>query len=377
MDIGTSTLKLVELANEGGRPKLLTYGYMEQANDVIRSDSDEAKGRMIKSLKVLVEKSHAQSRDVIAALPSYTVFSSIIHLPVISKREELASAVQWEAKKFVPMPIEDMILDWKVLNNKPASPPAEIKITEQPVAVPSADPMASQPPLPTPAKPATDSENKENGATQRILITAAPKNLVDRYIALFKAAGLHLLSLETESLALERALVGKDPSPILIMDFGASATTLLVVANAVPIINRSIDVGGANMTGGIAESLGISVDRAEQLKRDVGVKVEGGADDMVYPAKLEAMVNALLNEVRYVLNLYHNQSDVPIEKIILTGGSAFLANLPELLTQRFNIKTFIGDPWARVIAPADLTEVLKEIGPSMSISIGLAMREIL
>lgn len=356
IDIGTSTLKLVELSNQSGRPKLMTYGYLEQTNDIIRSDTPEAKKKIVESLNLLMSKSQTGSKKVVAALPSYTVFTSIINLPLIEKREELASAVRWEAKKFVPMPIEEMILDWKILGDKSSTSP-----------VPSTTPEDQSEVVPPPLK----------DRTMRIMITAAPKNLVDRYVEIFKSAGLSLVSLETEALALERSLVGKDPSPILIMDIGASATTILVVLNSVPLINRSIDVGGAQMTRAIAEGLGISLDRAEQFKRDFGVNAGSAAPETVYPAKLETLVNAMMNEVRYVLNLYQNQSDQKIEKMILTGGSAFLANLPELISKRFGYKSFIGDPWARVISDPELTEVLKEVGPAMSVAVGLAMREIM
>lgn len=371
-DIGTASLKVVELQNDHGRPKLLTYGYMDEGNDIIRSDTEDAKNKIIKAIKLLTEKSRTVSSKVIAALPSYTVFTSIIHLPMMNKREELASAVRWEAKKFVPMPIEEMVLDWKILSDStekksPQKIAASSEVSESSPNSNENDQEVEQ----------TSVYKDENGSPlQRIMITAAPKNLVDRYVEIFKTAGFSLMSLETESLALERSLVGRDRNPILIIDIGASATTILVVEKSVPLINRSIDVGGANMTSAIAESLGMNLERAEQLKRDIGIKTPESGGDIVYPAKLEAMVNALMNEVQYVLNLYQHQSDEKIEKIILTGGSSFLPNLSEALTQRFGIKAYIGDPWARVITPEELKDVLKEIGPSLSISVGLAMHEI-
>jgi type IV pilus assembly protein PilM len=209
----------------------------------------------------------------------------------------------------------------------------------------------------------------------KILLTAAPADLVNHYIEIFKLAGFNLLSLETESFALERSLVGHDRSPILMVDIGATTTNIAVVMSSVPIINRSIDLGGHAITKTIATSLNVDVDRAEQFKRDFGL-LPGGSSGNQIPKRIEFMVASVINEIRYVLNLYHNQSNNQIEKIILTGGSAWLPNLPQYLSQVLNIKVIIGDPWARIIYPLELKPVLSEIGPRLSVAIGLAMREI-
>jgi type IV pilus assembly protein PilM len=148
------------------------------------------------------------------------------------------------------------------------------------------------------------------------------------------------------------------------------------VVSSVPVINRSIDLGGQTITKTIASSLNVDVDRAEQFKRDFGL-IPSGATGNQIPKRIEFMVSSVVNEIRYVLNLYHNQSNVQIEKIILSGGSAWLPNLPQYLSQVLNIKVIIGDPWSRIIYPVELKPVLAEIGPRLSVCVGLAMREII
>ena len=114
VDIGSSGIKLVELGDDKGRARLVTYGYTERSADIVRVDSKENREMVIELLKLLLKKSQVTSKKVVGALPSYAVFSSIIDLPAMPHKE-LAEAVQWEAKKFVPMPIEEMILDWREL----------------------------------------------------------------------------------------------------------------------------------------------------------------------------------------------------------------------------------------------------------------------
>lgn len=362
IDIGSSSIKIVELKNEKGRPKLVTYGYADQASGILKSETKESKESIVKAIQLVREKSRTKSNRVVAALPSYTVFSSIIALPEMPKKE-LEEAVQWEAKKFVPMPIEEMILDWKILENLDEFGRASIASQDNPHT----------------GNGQSEAKVTTQGQKQlKILITAAPKKLVSKYVEIFKMAQLQLVSLETESFALERALVGNDKSPILLIDIGATATNIVVVVASVPLINRSIDLGGKTITQSLAGSLNIDQNRAEQFKRDFGLaagQAQGGPQQI--PQRIEFMVNSVINEVKYVIDLYQSQTQKPLEKVILAGGSAWLPNLSDYLAQALQLKVFIGDPWSRVIYPTDLKPVLREIGPSLAVSVGLAMREII
>jgi len=291
-------------------------------------------------------------------------------------KKELVAAVQWEAKKFVPMPIEEMILDWKILEDGKLS----TKFAANNTVAPNGEQSPVIPSSSAPEQQALDQKQStihEKGKKfLKILLTAAPKDLVSRYLEIFKLAKLNLVSLETESFALERALIGNDPSPIMLVDIGAVATTISVVVDSVPLINRSIDIGGNTITKAIANSLNIDTDRAEQFKRDFGLTQQaGGASDQI-PKRIEFMVSSIISEVKYVLNLYQSQGEGNIEKIVLAGGSAWLPNITQYLTQVLNKKVFIGDPWARVMYPLEMKPVLQSIGPRLAVATGLAMREI-
>ncbi len=346
IDIGTSSIKAVEISNTGGRPKLETFGYVERSFDIIKSDNPQNQIALATLLKQMLKQTRVSTQKVVAALPSFAVFTSIISLPAMSEKDLLA-AIRWEAKKFVPMPLEDMILDWRILKNQGLS---------------SKDAAASV------------NAKKGKGRDLKILLTAAPKTLVKRYLAVCKAADLQLVSLETEAFALERSLIGNDPSPVLLIDIGANATDMSVIASGIPILNRSIDVGGDALTRAIMNSLSVDHARAEQFKRDFGM-AHTTANDQI-PRTLEFVVGSIINEVKYCLNLYQSQEPKPVEKIVLAGGSAFLASLPEYLARVLGIKVMIGDPWARIVYPAEMQPMLQEIAPRFAVAIGLAMREI-
>lgn len=369
IDIGNSALKAVELENVKGRPKLVTYGYLEQANEILTSNSKDARDKIIEGLARIQKEARISSKNVVAALPSYTVFTSIIHLPEMPKKE-LVAAVQWEAKKFVPMPLEEMILDWKILEDTKIGSEFSANAGEQ-----SPQQLATEQAQASGENTGSKIQTKTK-KNLKILLTAAPKDLVSRYLEIFKEAKLNLVSLETESFALERSLIGNDKSPIMLIDIGAVATTISIVVESVPLINRSIDIGGHTITKAIANSLNLDAARAEQFKKDFGLTQQSGAAAGQIPKRIEFMVSSIINEVKYVQNLYQSQGNGNVEKIVLAGGSAWLPNITQYLSQVLGVKVFIGDPWARVMYPLEMKPVLQQLGARLAVSVGLAMREI-
>jgi len=357
IDLGTSGIKIVELTNDQGASKLVTYGYTEQPINVVKSDSRETQEKAVNIIKEIFKRAKVSSNKIVAALPSFTVFSAVINLPNMS-RKELISAVRWEAKKFVPMPIEEMILDWKVLEES------------------DADKNSS----------AVKADNQEKNAVAdkkgknlNILLTAAPRNLVQRYLNIFKELNVRLIGLETEAFALERSLIGHDKSAIMIVDIGGLNTNVTIIRDSIPLLNRSIDVGGETITRTIANGLNVDLERAEQFKRDFGMITSNESQQQI-PKTIEFVVSSIINEIKYCFNLYQNQSLGQslkvIEKVVLTGGSAFLPALTEYLAKVLNMRVFIGDPWSRIAYPEELKPVLRELGPRFAVAIGLAMREI-
>lgn len=350
VDLGSENIKVVELAAIEGRPQLVTYGYAEKAEDIVRDDSEKSKQKTIYLFKEVLKRAQVKTNKAIAAIPSYAVFTSIISLPFMP-RKELTTAVQWEAKKFVPMPLEEMILDWKIIDEQLEGKQAKRSPEDE------------------------SQEGKSKKEDLKILLTAASKSLVKRYVEIFQAMKLNLISLETEAFALQRSLVGNDRASIMIVDIGAAATDIAVVDNRIPVLNRSIDIGGTTITKAIANSLNIDFERAEQFKRDFGMMTSNNESSKV-PKTIELVISSIVHEMRYTAELYQNQEGKVLEKIILTGGSAFLPNLNNYLTSQLKTKVYIGNPWARITYPVELKSILEELGPRLAVSVGLAMREL-
>jgi type IV pilus assembly protein PilM len=250
-------------------------------------------------------------------------------------KKDLASAINWEAKKVIPMPLEEMILDWKKIDNK------------------------------------NEAGGKDN---MMILLTSAPRTLVKKYIEIFKNAQINLLSLETETFAMIRSLLGNDKSTAMIVEIGAKTTSFNIIDQNVPILNRSIDVGGWTITKAIANNLNIGLERAEQFKYDLGISSIDTADSSI-PKTITESISPIVNEIKYALSLFQSKSTRKVDKIILSGGSALLINFTSYLSKILNINVLAGNPWSRISCPVELKPLLDEIAPRMGIAIGLALRE--
>ncbi len=338
IDIGSTGIKIVELKKESGKIKLVNYGFSENEESEI-VDWQNNPELSAKVIKKIIREAGISAQSAISALPTFSVFSSILNLSNVSKKD-IASAIHWEAKKVIPLPLEDMILDWKEIDTS-----------------------------------LKEENKKKNVNNIKVLLTGAPRILVKKYIEIFKLAKINLLSLETETFSLIRSLLGNDKSTIMLVEVGASTTDVSVVDSIIPILNRSIDVGGEKITEAISKNLNISLDKSEQFKYDLGVSAIASPGSKAPQAIIDA-VSPVVNEIKYAINHFQDKNNKKIEKIVLSGGSALLPDLTKYLAKILDMKVIIGDPWSRISYPKELKPLLQEIGPRLAVAIGLAIREL-
>ena len=117
------------------------------------------------------------------------------------------------------------------------------------------------------------------------------------------------------------------------------------------------------------------IERAEQFKQDFGLNISSGENNNI-PKTIEETLSPMINEIKYVFDLYRKQGKADIDKVILSGGSAYLPNLVNYLGKALNITVHIGDAWHKISYPKELKPVLDEIGPRFSVAVGLALRGI-
>ena len=332
IDIGDSSLKMVELKKRGNNLVLSNYGFSEDLGKK-RFISEEDTDYLAETINRIRNEVGISSKKAVASLPTFAVFSSIISINPVDKKD-LQKEIEEEAKKVIPLPLEEMVLDWKIIAHK----------------------------------------SEDSDKAMKIFLTGSPKKLVRKYISIFNKAKLTLQSLETETFSLIRALMENDKSTVMIVEIGANSSDLFVVKESIPVLNRSIDICGGTITKAIAEKLGLSQKQAEQVKVDLSLSKVSQSELM--PDFMKEAIKPIVSEIKYMFESFETNYKEKIDRIILSGGSALLFNFDKYLADLLNINVVVGDPWARVSYPKDLQPIVKELGPKLAVAIGLALREI-
>lgn len=323
VDIGTSDIKIAQVTYNGDKPYLDTYGIVNLSYQLGSDNNSAVVSKAAEVLKQLAEHAGVTTKRCVISLPNSAVFTSIIEMPALSDKE-LEQALKFEAKKYVPLPISEVILSWSVVG---------------------------------------ESADKK---TRSILLTAVPRHLRESYISLFELAGLQLEVIEIEALALIRALVFDTSSNHVIIDIGAKATGVNFIKNGFLQLSRSINIGGDTITERIAGVLNISHARAEQFKKDFGVAGAG-----FIPEAIKPVLETIRNETKQLLTIYQARG-VSVDKVVLVGGGAALPGLAEFFSG-LGVPAEPGDPLARLSYPPGVEAVLKRYALHLSVAIGLGL----
>jgi type IV pilus assembly protein PilM len=340
VDIGTSNIKIVQLRPQSGKFILETYGLANVAYQLSNKESRSAIEHTAEILKKLVAQSQATTKKIVASLPNSVVFTSVIEMPKIPE-EELRSAVESEAKKYVPLPLEEVALSWIPIQEKKKKVNLDTNLGSI-------------------SKPAN---------TTKILLTAVPSAVIENYLKVFSLAGLEAVALEIEALALIRSLVGDSEDTALLVDIGAKNTSVNLVDSGYLKLSKNLGVGGDTITTSIAQSLNISFARAEQFKKDFGLTAAG----QQLPQVMRPVLDIIKNEAAQLVSLYESRGD-RIDKIILSGAGSKIPSLAKHFSS-LGKPVVLASPWSKVLYPEKLAPIIEPLGLSLAVAAGLAMRE--
>ncbi len=319
---------------------LETYGIVNQAFPIVNKDSTAAINQTVALLKNLMQKARVTTNKIVASLPNSAVFTSVIDMPKIPA-QELKAAVEFEAKKYVPLPLEEVALSWSILQDNPARITKETNLGS--------------------FKSATSSRNK-------VLLTAVPNIVIDNYVKVFELAGLTPQALEIEALSLIRSLIGEDGHITLLIDIGAKTTSVNLVDNGYLRLSKNLNVGGDTVTTSIAQSLSVNFARAEQFKKDFGLTQNANQ----IPQVMRPILDIIKNEATQLISLFESRGE-RIDKIVLSGGGAKLPSLKDFFAP-LGKPVIMANPWAQIVYPANLKPVVEPLGLNLAVATGLAMR---
>lgn len=354
IDLGLSSVKIVQLRREKEHAVLETYGELAggpysglsigQAVQLV----DE---KIVEMLKDLIKESGITAKDVVLSIPLRSSFVTLIKVPLMSDAE-INQMVPYEARKYIPVPVDEVVLDWWA-------------IPEGFVQTKEGD---------SPSDESIEPGQNVQKRTVSILLVAIHKETIEKYKTIMESVGLSVRALEIEVFSIARSLLARELAPILLVDFGASSAKITVVDYGIVRSSHSIDRGSQDITMTISRALGIDFTRAEEMKREIGLSLR--PEHREVHGVIEPMLNHIFSNALRVVQDYQRRHNRSINRVILVGGGSKMYGLVDYAVKKFGIETTLGDPFRRVQYPAFLQPVLKEIGPSFAQAIGLAIREL-
>jgi len=346
IDIGTSAVKIVELARRGERIYLENYAEIKSEAFYTKAVSFRSFEKNILSfsleeiafaIKSVLAEAKIKTRRCIFTIPDFATFFITLELPPMSEKE-IPDAVKFEARQYVPLPLSEVTLDWKVIEG--------VYIGKEKTKL-------------------------------KILLVAVPNELVNQYQSIATFSNLELTFLEAEVFSLVKSLIPEDEKRVIaIVDLGLQSTTCNIIDKRVLKISHSFDISANQFTDQIARGLMVEPKIAETLKRKYGVlDVEGPGLKGRPSVKniLLPLVDELVKEVERIFAGFYYSEGKEVQKIILSGGSTLLPGLVEYFKNYFKIEVEIANPFSKIFYPPILEQKLKEMGPSYTIAVGAAL----
>lgn len=331
LDIGSSTIRLVQLRRSGARYNLVSYGSANIPIGLSQSDSSVDMKQLSEIIKKLVKDCKVSTRNVVAALPGTDVFNVVVKMPQMSS-SEVEKAIKWQAEQNIPLKIDEVKIDWQLVS------------------------------------PAI-----ENSKEMAVMIIAAPNNKIERLIKVLESADLSVLYLETTPVALSRSLGSTRGVKTMIVDIGSMSTEIAIVQDEIVYHSRSLPVAGFSFTKAISQNLGLDLNQAEQFKRKFGLvqeKLEGEIFKTLKP-----LLSGIVDELKRSMKFYQEQFGFNVEKVIISGGSARLIELPSYLSSILELDVQVGTPWQDISYPAAVQQNIFDTFAEYSTAVGLAKRQ--
>jgi len=335
VDIGATSIKVVQLKKSGHNTKLVGYGNMGLPGGCVSEGIIYDPENVAKYIKKLLEEpkyGKFKAKRVNSAIPESYIFTRVLELPEMTY-DDMEQAITWDAEQYIPIALSDLYIDFEVLG---------------------------------PALSAKEGYND-------VALVAAPRAIVDSYMKMFDLLNLEVGILETNLSSIARAVVSQKEinETIVLADIGGERTNMAIFDRAIRVTG-SLPRGGVDFTRAIAEKCKINILEAEETKNQDGLPAKNGkVKEAMEPILLE-----IVRDIKKIINYYEEKSGNKknlVSKIIICGGNASIPGLMEYLQKAIDLRTIMGNPWANIsIYP--LKPVPKLEAPMYTAAIGLALK---
>ena len=369
LEVGTANLKVVEV-RPGSPPSLSKLAIRPTPPGLIEDDHVVDPDGLAAEISALFDDAGIDRRYVVTAVGNRQAITRNIHVPRMSRRE-LDEAIRWEAERYIPFPIDEVALDYYVLDNP---------------------------------------DDVAEGDELEVVIAAARLELLDEQLEYLKRAGLEAVVVDVKPFALLRSLKGAllgehltkqtltqggytEANEIgVVLEVAASSTTITLVRGDRVLMNRNIGVSGDDFTTALQRRFGLDFDAAEDVKIKYGAaSLDADAEASLLNPETDAgpystsrvhdairpVLNDLTTEIRRSLEFFRVQSgDASISRMFVTGGGAKLRGLPNAIGDTLGFRVRIGQPWLSVVVDERRFDMayLENVGAEFGVPLGLALR---
>ncbi len=338
LDIGTSSVKALELREAGRGYQLVSFAAKSIAPQAIVDGAVMDANAIVDAITELFREAKIKTKNVAMGISGHSVIVKKISLPEMSA-DELEESIHWEAEQYIPFDIDDVNLDFQILESSTAT---------------------------------------EEGKMDVILV-AVKKDKIDESVSLVVQTGLNPVVVDLEAFALQNAYeINYEVEPgknIALIDIGAGVMNINVIHESVSVFTRDISIGGNQYTESIQKELNISHEQAEAVKK--GERIEG-IDQAAVRGVIESVSDNLTMEIQRSFDFFRaTASERDIQKIILSGGTARIRGLDEYITQRLSVPVVINNPFQNIrVNERKFDQAwLMEVAPTAAVVVGLALRK--
>lgn len=346
IDIGSSSIKVVKIKRKNGKAFLENYGSLSlgpYSDTDIGAVTNLQSGAISTALTDLLKELNITSTSCTISIPSLSSMIFTISIPGRLSDSELSQVVPLEARKYIPVPVSEVTLDWLVI-----------------------------PTMQEPVKKEVDTKDLIQEKTE-VLVVAIHNDTLLKYQEILKKSLLQSDFFEIDIFSGIRSSLLNNTNPVLLIDFGSSKVKAYIVEYGVVKTFHIINRGSSDITRNISQSMSISFEEAEKLKRSVGVdhKIDPHIESIV-----RLSVDYIFSEINSVVFDFEKKYNNKISKVVFIGGGSLLNGLLDLAKQSFKTEVSYSNAFSRLESPAFLESKLKNSGPEFAIAIGLALRKL-
>ena len=335
IDVGTSSIKVVEVSHWGHGKTLENYAEI-QSSLVYKGPASDAKtpanllaGTVVSNaIKAMLDEANIKTKSVIFSIPDFSTFCTSFDIPPMPEKE-IRDAIYYNASQYITLPITEVTLDWQIIPNAPGNTNLPIKV----------------------------------------FLVAIPNQVIAEYQEMAKQAGLELNALEAEALGITRALIKNSKKTVCLMDIGVQSSTVNIIDNGFLKRSYSFNFYSNQLSRAVASALGVCDAEAEEIKKKEGLV----SSRQALSETLHLLVDPLVAKLRSISAEFSQSEKKEIEEVYITGGTANLPGLKEYFQDQLGKKTSVPNCFSDLLYPPILDTTLRQMSPSFSVAVGAAL----